>query len=51
MIPKGAAPLSEPLHDEFVELCALSTSGELSAEEHKRLAEHLAVCPSCREIQ
>jgi DNA repair exonuclease SbcCD ATPase subunit len=51
VIPKGAAPLSEPRHDEFIELCALSTSGELSTEELKRLQAHLAVCPFCREIQ
>lgn len=36
-------------HDEFLELCALSTSGELTEEEQKKLREHLAVCPSCRE--
>jgi putative zinc finger protein len=41
--------LSQPPHDEFLELCALSTSGELTGEEQKRLQEHLAVCPSCRE--
>jgi peptidoglycan hydrolase CwlO-like protein len=39
---------SEP-HDEFLELCAVSTSGELTEEEQKRLQEHLAVCSSCRE--
>lgn len=37
-------------HDEFLELCALSTSGQLTEEEQKRLAEHLAVCPECREV-
>jgi hypothetical protein len=36
-------------HDEFLELCAVSTSAELTEEEQKRLEEHLAVCPSCRE--
>jgi hypothetical protein len=36
-------------HDEFLELCAVSTSGELTEEEQNRLLEHLAVCPSCRE--
>ena len=41
--------MSQPPHDEFLELCALSTSGELTGEEQKRLQEHLAVCPSCRE--
>jgi len=41
--------LSQSAHDEFLALCALSTSGELIGEEQKRLQEHLAVCPSCRE--
>jgi anti-sigma factor RsiW len=36
-------------HDEFLELCAVSTSGQLSEEEQNRLQEHLAVCPECRE--
>ncbi len=36
-------------HDRFVELCALSTSGELSEEEQKALALHLAECPDCRQ--
>ena len=36
-------------HDEFLELCAVSTSGHLSEAEQKRLREHLANCPSCRE--
>ena len=39
---------SEP-HSEFLELCAVSTSGELTEEEHKKLREHLVVCQSCRE--
>lgn len=38
-------------HDEFLELCALSTSGELSDEEQRRLEEHLVVCPQCREAK
>jgi hypothetical protein len=42
--------LSQSLHDEFLALCALSTSGELTGEEQRRLQEHLAVCPSCREV-
>lgn len=41
--------MSQIPHDEFLELCALSTSGELTGEEQERLQEHLAVCPSCRE--
>jgi Anti-sigma-K factor rskA len=36
-------------HDEFLELCALSTSESLSEEEQKRLSEHLTVCRACRE--
>jgi len=36
-------------HDEFLELCAVSTSGQLNDEEQKRLDRHLAVCCSCRE--
>jgi Putative zinc-finger len=39
---------TEP-HDKFLELCAVSTSGQLTEPEHKRLKEHLATCPSCRE--
>ena len=45
----GAGALSRSPHDEFLELCAISTSGQLTEEEHKRLQEHLAICPSCRE--
>jgi hypothetical protein len=41
-------PQSEP-HDEFLELCASSISGDLSVDEQKRLREHLAACLSCRE--
>ena len=36
-------------HDEFLELCAISASGQLSEEDQKRLDGHLAVCPICRE--
>ena len=39
---------TEP-HDEFLELCALSTSGELTEEEQTKLDEHLLVCATCRE--
>ena len=42
MLPSGP-------HDEFLELCAVSTSGQLSEEEQSRLQEHLAICPECRE--
>lgn len=42
MLPSGP-------HDDFLELCALSTSGELNEEQQNRLREHLAVCSECRE--
>jgi hypothetical protein len=50
-LPKpGAGALSQTgPHDEFLELCAASTSSELTDDEQKRLREHLAICVSCRE--
>jgi Putative zinc-finger len=36
-------------HDEFLELCAVSTSGELSEQERSKLEVHLAGCAECRE--
>jgi hypothetical protein len=42
-------PPGEP-HDEFLELCALATTDWLSAQERRRLDEHLAQCPTCREV-
>lgn len=36
-------------HDRFLELCALSTSGDLTEEEQKTLKAHLAECPDCRQ--
>jgi Putative zinc-finger len=35
-------------HEEFLELCAAATAGELSVEERARLSVHLAACPDCR---
>ncbi|HEV2615064.1 MAG TPA: zf-HC2 domain-containing protein [Candidatus Acidoferrales bacterium] len=35
-------------HDDFLELCAISTTGELSPEEQQQLKEHLVVCAECR---
>jgi len=36
-------------HEEFLELCAAATAGELSADEQARLDSHLAACPECRQ--
>jgi hypothetical protein len=47
-IQEHALLRTEP-HDEFLELCAVSTSGQLTEEEQRKLQEHLAVCQSCRE--
>lgn len=38
-------------HEEFLELCALSTTGELSAEDQKKLEDHLVVCSECRKAK
>ncbi len=38
-------------HEEYLELCAASTAGELSGEEEKKLEGHLAVCASCRRAK
>jgi anti-sigma factor RsiW len=37
-------------HEEFLELCAVSVSGELTDDERKKLDEHLTGCPSCRTV-
>jgi anti-sigma factor RsiW len=36
-------------HEEFLELAAAATSGELTQEERRKLDEHLAGCAACRE--
>jgi hypothetical protein len=47
----GAGALSPTgPHNEFLELCAVSTSGELTEAEQRKLEEHLAVCESCRVV-
>ena len=37
-------------HEEFTELCAVSTSGNLTEEEKKKLNEHLATCAECQKV-
>jgi Anti-sigma-K factor rskA len=44
----GAEPVNPQLHDEFIALCALFYSGEISDEEWALLQVHLAYCNSCR---
>jgi hypothetical protein len=36
-------------HEEFLELCAAATAGELSVDEQARLDAHLVRCPDCRQ--
>jgi hypothetical protein len=36
--------------EKYAELCALSTTGELSVEEFADLDAHLATCPQCSEL-
>jgi arsenate reductase-like glutaredoxin family protein len=36
-------------HEEFLELCAVLTSGDLTPEEQKKLKLHLANCAECRK--
>jgi hypothetical protein len=35
-------------HEEFLELCASATAGEVTVEERAKLDAHLAECPDCR---
>jgi len=51
-LPKLGAGALSPTgpHDEFLELCAASVSGDLTDDEQRRLREHLAICVSCREV-
>jgi hypothetical protein len=54
MVENGSSGGARPLlpsesHDEFLELCALATTELLSAQERRRLEEHLRGCPTCRE--
>ena len=44
----GARKLPRDPHEDFEEICALSTTGELTAEEWSRLNAHLEYCDPCR---
>src|SRR5215470_11076478 len=46
---RGICPMGS--HEEFLELCAAATAGELNAEEQAKLAAHLAVCSECRRAK
>lgn len=37
-------------HEEFRQLCAAATAGELNGDEQSRLNAHLATCPECRRV-
>jgi hypothetical protein len=43
--------LTPDSHEEFLSLCALSTTGELTVEEWTRLNAHLAQCEECRHAK
>src|SRR5581483_5485257 len=38
------------VHEEFLELCAAATAGELTPAEQAKLDAHLAVCADCRRV-
>lgn len=44
------SPLRSACSNEFAELCALSTTGALTADEQLRLDRHLVCCSACREL-
>jgi putative zinc finger protein len=47
--PEGDAWSEMEPHDKFLELCAISTSGDLTEEEEKALQQHLTECSDCRQ--
>jgi hypothetical protein len=47
--PDDEVRLGPGPHEEFLELCAVLTSGNLSKQEQKKLREHLAICSECSE--
>lgn len=49
-LPSTAEPLNPEFHDEFVALCAIYYSGEISEEEWALLQIHMAYCDSCHGL-
>ena len=47
--PEGDGWSEMEPHDRFLEMCAISTSGDLTQEEQKILRGHLAECPHCQQ--
>jgi hypothetical protein len=47
--PEGEGWSEMGPHDKFLEMCAISTSGDLTEAERKDLHGHLAECPECRQ--
>ncbi|HSZ00421.1 MAG TPA: anti-sigma factor [Terriglobales bacterium] len=47
--PEGEGWSEMGPHDKFIEMCAISTSGDLTEEERMDLHAHLAECPECRQ--
>jgi anti-sigma factor RsiW len=47
--PEGEGWSETGPHDKYLELCAVSTSGDLTEEERKDLREHLTDCSECRQ--
>src|ERR1700739_4937313 len=45
----AAAPVNPQFHDEFVALCSLYYSGEISEEEWALLQIHMGYCDACHE--
>jgi hypothetical protein len=48
-LPIAVAPVNPQFHDEFVALCALYYSGEISEEEWALLQIHMGYCDFCHE--
>lgn len=49
-LPPETRSIGGDPHKEFQELCALSTTGELTMEDLNRLGQHLAECTTCAKL-